>query len=549
MLETLRPWKNIGEINGKIPFQTQSIKLGDIPVNFRAHNEIERGKIDGFLHLLFQISVGFPSGHLTLCDPHGPVIWNPRIHFPDENIIPGRLKDISASNLGETNTVTLYSNEKTQNIIFMEEWPRAIVKDIERALKNPIEVDNKNMQKVLSDSQAWQLLMKGFGYPEIVNGSVYEFFSSENLLREKNHFSEKCDSIIGGMALFNDICLKTMYYYLQCNIEEDSKGYTNSELIAHMEIREQFIPIIHRWIDMLSLNGYIRNERGKYYFDYRMNYLDLKKIWSDGECNWIKTKLGQLSTYEYFRNNALRLKEIMNGGLNPTHLLFPKGQMCIADDLYSRTPISIYYNYIIAEYIQKECNHRNSCKLLELGGGTASTTKCILDSIKKCDVERYYFTDISDFFVNHARELFSNIRFVDYLKINIDDNFAKNKIKENSIDILVAIGVLNNAQNIENTLKNIRKVLKNDGQAIIVEAIDESVQMLISQAFMMVDTNDERAENNETFLKLGQWYELFRKVGFTVKKSLPTIDSELCVYNQKVFILNCKSEVECDENK
>ena len=66
-----------------------------------------------------------------------------------------------------------------------------------------------------------------------------------------------------------------------------------------------------------------------------------------------KQKLGQLSTYEYFRNNALRLKEIMNGGLNPTHLLFPKGQMCIADDLYSRTPISIYYNYIIAEYIQK----------------------------------------------------------------------------------------------------------------------------------------------------------------------------------------------------
>ena len=55
------------------------------------------------------------------------------------------------------------------------------------------------------------------------------FFSSENLLREKNHFSEKCDSIIGGMALFNDICLKTMYYYLQCNIEEDSKGYTNSD--------------------------------------------------------------------------------------------------------------------------------------------------------------------------------------------------------------------------------------------------------------------------------------------------------------------------------
>ena len=39
--------------------------------------------------MLFRISVGFAGGQLTLFDPDGPVIWNPRIHFPDENIIPG----------------------------------------------------------------------------------------------------------------------------------------------------------------------------------------------------------------------------------------------------------------------------------------------------------------------------------------------------------------------------------------------------------------------------------------------------------------------------
>lgn len=102
--------------------------------------------------------------------------------------------------------------------------------------------------------------------------------------------------------------------------------------------------------------------------------------------------------------------------------------------------------------------------------------------------------------------------------------------------------VLNNAKNIEVTLKNIKKVLKKDGKVIIVEAIGESVQMLISQAFMMQEPDDARAEKNETFLKLYQWHELFQKVGFAVEKSLPTIDSELCVYNQKVFVLSCQLE-------
>ena len=131
---------------------------------------------------------------------------------------------------------------------------------------------------------------------------------------------------------------------------------------------------------------------------------------------------------------------------------------------------------------------------------------------------------------------------VEYLKIDINNDFVSDKIKEDSVDIVIAVGVLNNAKNIEVTLKNIKKVLKKDGKVIIVEAIGESVQMLISQAFMMQEPDDARAEKNETFLKLYQWHELFQKVGFAVEKSLPTIDSELCVYNQKVFVLSCQLE-------
>ena len=76
VLQTLRPWENVGSICGHVPFQTETVKIGDIPISFRAHNEIEKENIDGFLHMLFRISVGFAGGQLTLFDPDGPVIWN-----------------------------------------------------------------------------------------------------------------------------------------------------------------------------------------------------------------------------------------------------------------------------------------------------------------------------------------------------------------------------------------------------------------------------------------------------------------------------------------
>lgn len=542
VLQTLRPWENVGSICGHVPFQTETVKIGDIPISFRAHNEIEKENIDGFLHMLFRISVGFAGGQLTLFDPDGPVIWNPRIHFPDENIIPGRLEFHSPLNMDEQNSFILYSSEKKQKMIFKDEWPCAIAKDIEKTVVEPTEPTLQYIQRILNNSHAWQLLMKGLGYPEIVSGSFYSYYPSEKLLRESTSLFEKSSALLGGMAVFNNMCLKTMYYYLQQNIKEVNKGYTSDELIERIGVKADFVPIIHRWLHVLNSNSYIRNEEKEYYFEKKMHYSELEKIWVDGKNVWENANLGTISTYEYFKNNALKLNYIMKGELNPTLLLFPEGQMYVADDLYSKTPISSYYNQMISDYVKSECELREGCRLLELGGGTASTSKPIIEKIKFLSVEEYFFSDISDFFVNRAKELFSGIRFIEYLKIDINNDFVSDKIKEDSVDIVIAVGVLNNAKNIEVTLKNIKKVLKKDGKVIIVEAIGESVQMLISQAFMMQEPDDARAEKNETFLKLYQWHELFQKVGFAVEKSLPTIDSELCVYNQKVFVLSCQLE-------
>ena len=255
------------------------MKIDNVPVTFRAHNEIDKTDIDGFLHLLFQITVGYPGGRLSLLDPHGPVIWFPRIHFPKDEIIPGNLNNNSPLNMQEENYVILYNNqENIYKDIFTKVWPSAISGDIGSAIKSSM--DNINMQKSLNNSQAWQMLMKNFGYPEIVNKSIYNYYPVEKLFIDTKIGYKLENSLIAGMAVFNNICLKTMYFYLQCSIKERNKGYTYEELLKEMQVMKKFEPIIHRWINVLSINNYIRFDKSKIYFDNIMNYSELERMWS-----------------------------------------------------------------------------------------------------------------------------------------------------------------------------------------------------------------------------------------------------------------------------
>ena len=118
-------------------------------------------------------------------------------------------------------------------------------------------------------------------------------------MKESTSLFEKNSALLGGMAVFNNMCLKTMYYYLQQNIKEVNKGYTSDELIERIGVKADFVPIIHRWLHVLNSNSYIRNEEKEYYFEKKMHYSELEKIWVDGKNVWENANLGTISTYEY----------------------------------------------------------------------------------------------------------------------------------------------------------------------------------------------------------------------------------------------------------
>ncbi|HEK9196210.1 TPA: equibactin biosynthetic protein, partial [Streptococcus equi subsp. equi] len=126
--------------------------------------------------------------------------------------------------------------------------------------------------------------------------------------------------------------------------------------------------------------------------------------------------------------------------------------------------------------------------------------------------------------------------------------YASYKQIESKVDFIIAVGVLNNAKNIEKTLSYIRGFLKDDGFLIIVEAVDESPEILISQVFMMSEPDDVRMKKNITFLKMEQWMEIFKNQRFELILFEPGYENYLENFNQKLFVLK-KNRGENHENR
>lgn len=549
ILDSIIPLDSFAELKGKVlnanPFQVVVTTENGVEITYRGHNEVDHNDLDGYLHLFFQICIGFPGGRLVLLDPHGPVIWQPRVHFPKEDLIPFSLKNNSPEGMKETNTYYVYNTYNSQQEIFTEIWPNTIQKDINFFLNTVCQEDKKSemkrIQKQLLCCKKWKELMQHFGYPKLVERNKYSYICNRILKTE--NLTQDSD-VQNGLKELNKACCFTMLYYLQENIEkiDPLKAYRIKKIIDALDIQSRFINIVFRWLTFLQKEQYILIHNGNCYFDIgKIEWQDLLQAWKNAESKW-SVNLGTKKVFQYFWENAKQLRKIMRGEVSPTWLLFPEGRFDIATELYSKTAIAKELNFIIAEKVQ-EIVYKTKSIVLELGAGTGATTQAICKKIGNANLDiNYYFTDLSEFFLSNARRKFDNQTWMKFKKINIDNILEDaGRVLATKVNIIVAVGVINNAKNVLNTMKELNKLLEEEGYVFLVEAVGESAPMLISQAFMMQQTNDERSTENLTFMMAEQWYDIFEKSEFIIVDKFPDGHSDLAMFNQRLFVLQKKS--------
>ncbi|HDU0748827.1 TPA: thiazolinyl imide reductase subfamily, partial [Staphylococcus pseudintermedius] len=98
----------------------------------------------------------------------------------------------------------------------------------------------------------------------------------------------------------------------------------------------------------------------------------------------------------------------------------------------------------------------------------------------------------------------------------------------------------NNSRHLEKVLKELLNKIKPDGMMLITEPMDEPIEMLVSQVFMMEEPDDIRNVKNTTFLELSEWIELINRCGNFELSIFPGENHSLDIFGQKLFVIRKK---------
>ncbi len=226
-------------------------------------------------------------------------------------------------------------------------------------------------------------------------------------------------------------------------------------------------------------------------------------------------KIHNTESFGSYLHNALRnLNEILEGKVDPADILYPDKTIDFVRDFYSNNLWFDDLNTVAAELVNEYCSEKGMERLniMEVGAGTGATTDRILKILSNTAYD-YYYTDNMKFFINEAKQRYCN-QSMHFFEYDINHDYRKSGLLSNSMDIIIASGVLENAKDIKFSIDNIIRLLKPDGLLIWIDPVKNLSWIMVSQIFMMEPPADA-LRKQKLFLEAEDWKNLLNQYAVT----------------------------------
>lgn len=160
------------------------------------------------------------------------------------------------------------------------------------------------------------------------------------------------------------------------------------------------------------------------------------------------------------------LVSIFTGEVEPLSVMLNDNML---ETFYRRHEHITLANDYCADIALKLAHQTPNMRIIELGAGTGNCTMPILRALGG-KFAHYDFTDISNGFFERAKEEQKEWGDrISYRKLNVEEDPTAQGFEPETYDLVIAANVLHATVNMENTMQNVRRLLRPGGKALIGE--------------------------------------------------------------------------------
>lgn len=353
----------------------------------------------------------------------------------------------------------------------------------------------------------------------------------------------------GAVAATEALSRTALYSMLgalqSCGLFTDTQQAHDAEaVLSRARVAAAHRRLIRRWLKVLHEQGLLHCDDGRYRLADRApdcSDAAMRAAWDKVEHDW-RASADASGTIDYARLNAERLPQLIAGELNAVHLLFPEGRSDLARALYRESISARYQHNSVAALVALLARQsERPLRLLEVGAGTGATSETVLPALRELPVD-YLYTDVSRYFIEQAATRLHDYPRLRFGLYDIDRPGREQGYAGNRFDVIVAGGVLNAARNTDASLRWLGELLRPGGWLLLTEPTVEEFWVMASQALMLVDADDDRADSEATFLSWTQWQQALDHAGFERRVDLPPTGHALERLGHRVFAAQAKTD-------